>query len=147
LDFSKFPNLKKFGDKEEFVLMKSLKQRNTEVDLSNRAAEMIETKIDFGDELIDMNHYVIDFRLLILSLKLDYMRKLTTHKYVEFNEFDVCAMIEKLNDYNSGKIEDMRVFRALIDNSFTFSKRSFKIQFATFMLFYTIPMILMIYEV
>ena len=64
---------------------------------------------------------------MILSLKLDYMRKLTTSKYEEFNEYDVAAMFENLNAYNSGKIEEMRIFRAVIDDQFRFSKKSFKI--------------------
>ena len=127
--------------------MQRLKQRHTEVDLCNRAAEIISQKSNFGSELIDIDHYFIDFRLLILSLKLDYMRKLTTSKYKEFNEYDVAAMFENLNAYNAGKIEDMRVFRAVIDQQFKFSKRAFKIQFTTFLIFYAIPMILIINEV
>ena len=84
IDISQYPqlsNLKKFAAEEQYVIMQKLKQRHTEVDLSNRAAELIATKNDFGDELIDIEHFFIDFRLFILSLKLDYMRKLTTSKY------------------------------------------------------------------
>ena len=56
-------------------------------------------------------------------------------------------MFENLNAYNAGKIEDMRVFRAVIDNQFHFSKKAFKIQFTTFLIFYAIPMILIINEI
>ena len=97
------------------------------MDLCDRAAEIINKNSEFGDALIAIEHYFIDFRLLILSLKLDYMRKLTTSKYEEFNEYDVAAMFENLNAYNSGKIEEMRIFRAVIDDQFRFSKKSFKI--------------------
>lgn len=54
-------------------------------------------------------------------------------------------MFENLNAYNSGKIEEMRVFRAVIDDQFKFSKKSFKIQFALFMIFYTFPYIFIIH--
>ena len=147
IERAKYPNLenlKNFAAKEEYVIMRTLKQRHTEVDLCDRAAEIIDKNSKFGDELIDIEHYYIDFRLLILSLKLDYMRKLTTSKYKEFNEYDVSAMFENLNAYNSGKIEEMRIFRAIIDDQFKFSKKSFKIQFALFMIFYAIPMIFII---
>ena len=88
---------------------------------------MIVRYSNFGDELIDIKHYFIDFRLLILSLKLDYMRHLTDKQHKEFTEYDLSFMVECLNDINSGLIEQQRIFRALIDSMFKMTKKSFKI--------------------
>jgi len=103
---------------------------------------LIIEKADFGEELIDVDHFFIDFRHTNFTRKYDDLRHFRTLQ--DFPEQELSSLIWTLNDMNYQQINEQRILRAIIDFQFEWSRRPFIIQFLCYISFFVLPFLLIV---